>query len=301
MMKEEVNIQREKIIYKVTWFGFFVNLFLAVAKLLAGFFGRSSAMIADGVHTLSDFATDLVVIVFVKISAKPKDEGHDYGHGKFETLGTIIIGMALLAVAVSIFINSVEMIGKVIKGFTIPRPGLVAVIAGLVSILAKEWLYRYTIRVARKTDSPVLKANAWHHRSDAFSSIGTLIGIGGAYLLGDKWCVLDPIAAVIVSLMIGKVAYDLVVPGLNELLDSSLPKEQEREILDLIMEDSLLSDPHNLKTRRIGSGISIEVHVRMDGQTTVSRSHDATVAIEKRLKRKYGPRTQVIIHIEPIK
>ncbi|HRU72578.1 MAG TPA: cation diffusion facilitator family transporter, partial [Paludibacteraceae bacterium] len=186
---------REKTIYKVTWVGFFANLVLSIAKLLAGIFGRSGAMIADAVHSISDFATDVVVLAFVKVSAKPKDEGHDYGHGKYETLATVIIGLALFAVGVGILINSIELIRQVVDGVVIERPGLIALVAAAVSIVVKEALYWYTILAARRVNSPAMEANAWHHRSDAFSSIGTLIGIGGAYFLGEQWRVLDPIAA----------------------------------------------------------------------------------------------------------
>lgn len=300
-MEERSSAQREQAIYKVTWVGFFVNLLLSIGKLLAGIFGRSGAMIADGVHSISDFATDLVVLIFIKVSSKPKDESHDYGHGKYETLATIIIGLALLAVSIGIFTNSISLIRRVVAGEIIERPGLIALLAAAVSIVTKESLYWYTLGVAKRVNSPVVKANAWHHRSDAFSSIGTLIGIGGAYFLGDQWRVLDPSAAIIVSLLIAKVSYDLMVPSLNELLERSLPKEQEDEILKLIMEDPILSDPHNLKTRRLGANIAIEVHVRVLGSMTVAKSHESTVKIENKLKKKYGSGTQVIIHIEPIK
>jgi cation diffusion facilitator family transporter len=292
---------REKTIYKVTWVGFFANVVLSIAKLLAGIFGRSGAMIADAVHSISDFATDVVVLAFVKVSAKPKDEGHDYGHGKYETLATVIIGLALFAVSIGILINSIELIRQVVDGVVIDRPGLIALVAAAVSIVVKEALYWYTILAARCVNSSAMEANAWHHRSDAFSSIGTLIGIGGAYFLGEQWRVLDPIAAVIVSLFIGKVAYNLVKNGLNELLERSLPKELEDEIIGIIMSDSRLSDLHNLKTRRLGAHFAIELHVRVDGAMSVNDSHKLTQSIEKRLKEKYGDGTQVIIHIEPVK
>lgn len=292
---------RAKAIYKVTWIGFFVNLLLSIVKLLAGIFGRSGAMIADAIHSISDFATDLVVLLFVKVSAKPKDESHDYGHGKYETLATIIIGLALLAVSIGIFSHSVSLIQRVTEGEIIERPGFIALLAAIVSIITKESLYWYTIGVGKRVNSPSVKANAWHHRSDALSSIGTLLGIGGAYFLGEPWRVLDPIAAIIVSLLIAKVAYDLVMPSLHELLERSLPKEQEDEILQLILEESLVSDPHNLKTRRIGADIAIEVHVRVLAEMSVAESHEATITIENRLRAKYGSGTQVIIHIEPIK
>ncbi|MFA6884744.1 MAG: cation diffusion facilitator family transporter [Paludibacteraceae bacterium] len=299
-MKQEIET-REKAIYRTTWIGFFANMLLSAGKLAAGIVGHSSAMVADGIHSISDFATDLVVLAFVKVSVKPKDECHDYGHGKYETLATVIIGLALFAVGVGILVNSVELIGKVMDGAVIERPGLIAVVAAGVSIAIKEALYWYTILVARRVNSPAMKANAWHHRSDAFSSVGTLIGIGGAYFLGEQWRILDPIAAIVVAILIGKVAYDLVAPGLNELLERSLPKEMEDEILSIIMSDERLNDPHNLKTRRLGANIAIELHVRVRSDMTVFESHEITRAMEQKLKEKYGQQTQTIIHIEPQK
>lgn len=300
-MKTNEQETREQAIYKATWIGFFVNMLLSVGKLIAGFVGRSGAMIADGVHSVSDFATDIVVLLFVRISAKPKDEDHDYGHGKYETLATVVIGVALAAVAIGILVDSAERIAQVLRGESIARPGIVALVAAAVSIVAKEALYWYTMLTAKQVDSPALKANAWHHRSDAFSSIGTLIGIGGAYFLSEQWRVLDPIAAIVVGALIIKVAYDLVMPGLNELLERSLPKEQEDEIVALVLTDKRLSDVHNLKTRRIGAGIAVELHVRVQGNMTVNESHAITRNIEQLLRQQYGDRTQVIIHIEPLK
>lgn len=299
-MKNETET-RERAIYKATWIGFFVNVVLSAGKLVAGFVGRSGAMIADGVHSVSDFATDIVVLLFVRLSAKPKDECHDYGHGKYETLATVVIGVALAGVAIGILVDSAERIAQVLRGESIARPGIVALVAAAVSIAAKEALYWYTMATAKRVNSPALKANAWHHRSDAFSSIGTLLGIGGAYFLSEQWRVLDPIAAIVVGALIIKVAYDLVMPGLNELLERSLPKEQEDEIVALVLADDRLSDVHNLKTRRIGAGIAVELHVRVRGDMSVTESHAITRDVEQRLRRQYGDRTQVIIHIEPVK
>ena len=292
-------MNREQQIYRVTWVGFFANLFLSVGKIAAGIVGRSGAMIADGIHSISDFATDLVVMIFVKVSAMPKDDDHDYGHGKFETLATIIIGMALFVVAVGIFWKSIKLVVDVANGQTIEPPEAIAFAASAVSIAVKEGLYRYTKRIGEKVGSQVVVANAWHHRSDALSSIGTLLGIGGAYFLGQKWAVLDPIAAIIVSLLIAKVAYDLIKPGIGEMLERSLPKEQEDEIESIVLSNKHFSDVHNLKTRRIGSGIAIEMHVRVPGSMTVSDAHEATDDVEHRLREHYGQRTQVILHVEP--
>lgn len=294
-------MDRERQIYKVTLIGFFVNVLLSVGKLIAGIVGHSGAMIADGVHSLSDFFTDLVVLVFVRVSAIPKDEDHDYGHGKYETLATIIIGLALFAVGVGILYKSIKLIMCVAEGGSIIQPKAIALIAAAVSIIVKEILFRYTKIEGEKANSPVMVANAWHHRSDALSSIGTFVGIGGAYFFGRKWSVLDPIAAIIVGMLIIKVSYDLIKPGIGEMLERSLPKEQEDEIEQLVLTNKKFSDIHNMKTRRIGSAIAIEFHIRVPGNMTVTESHEATVDVEKKLKDRYGSRTQVILHVEPLK
>ena len=166
------------------------------------------------------------MIVFARISAKPRDDGHDYGHGKYETLATILISMALGVVGVGILVNSIGAVRSVLDGGVLPRPGLVALVAAVLSIAAKEILYRYTVREGRAIDSPSVVANAWHHRSDALSSLGTLVGIGCAYFLGDKWRIADPIAALIVAVFIFKVAFDLIRTGVGELLESRSPKRR---------------------------------------------------------------------------
>lgn len=292
---------RKRKIYRVTFAGFAVNLVLAVGKLAAGIAGRSGAMVADAVHSFSDLATDVVVVAFAKISAKPKDEDHDYGHGKYETLATIIISLALGIVGAGILVSGIGAIRTVLDGGVLPRPGLVALLAAAVSIVAKEILYRYTVRVGHVIDSPSVVANAWHHRSDALSSLGTLVGIGCAYFLGEKWRIADPIAALIVAVFIFKVALDLIRTGLDELLERSLPEETEREIMQIITADPEIRSPHNLRTRRIGASIAIEVHVRVDGTMTVAHSHDLTVGIEHRLRARFGDGTMIAVHVEPIK
>lgn len=292
---------RKRCIYRVTLVGFAVNLVLSLAKLAAGVFGRSGAMVADAVHSFSDLATDVVVIVFARISAKPRDDGHDYGHGKYETLATILISMALGVVGVGILVNSIGAVRSVLDGGVLPRPGLVALVAAVLSIAAKEILYRYTVREGRAIDSPSVVANAWHHRSDALSSLGTLVGIGCAYFLGDKWRIADPIAALIVAVFIFKVAFDLIRTGVGELLEKSLPEETEREILRIVTLDPAVREPHNLRTRRIGAAIAIEIHIRVDGAMTVARSHALTVGIERRLRECFGEGTMIAVHVEPLK
>ncbi len=292
---------RKRRIYRVTLIGFAVNLVLSLAKLAAGVFGRSGAMVADAVHSFSDLATDIVVIVFARISAKPRDDGHDYGHGKYETLATILISIALGVVGVGILVNSIGAVRVVLDGGQLPRPGLIALVAAVLSIAAKEILYRYTVREGRAIDSPSVVANAWHHRSDALSSFGTLAGIGCAYFLGDRWRIADPIAALVVAVFIFKVAFDLIRTGLDELLEKSLPEETEREILRIVTLDPAVREPHNLRTRRIGAAIAIEVHVRVDGSMSVAHSHDLTVGIERRLRERFGEGTMIAVHVEPLK
>ena len=292
---------REKEIYRVTLVGFVVNLILSAAKLAAGILGRSGAMVADAIHSFSDMATDIVVIVFARISSKPKDDGHDYGHGKYETLATIIIGLALAAVGIGILSSSIGSIRTILEGGTLPRPGAVALVAAVVSIVAKEILYRYTVRVGRRIDSPSVIANAWHHRSDALSSLGTLAGIGCAYFLGEKWRIADPIAALLVAVFIFKIALDLIRTGLGELLEKSLPADVEQEILSIVTANPEIRSPHNLRTRRIGASIAIEVHVRVDGAMSVAHSHALTVDIEHRLRARFGAGTMIAIHVEPLK
>ena len=292
---------REKSIFRITWIGSIVNFLLLIFKFVAGFLGHSSALVADAVHSLSDFVTDIIVIVFVKISGKPEDEDHKYGHGKYETLATALIGLALFAVGVGLLAGGVTKVVEVIKGAILPAPSIVALIAAAVSIVSKEILYRYTVRVGKNLNSQAVIANAWHHRSDAFSSVGTLVGIGGAIFLGEKWRVLDPIAAIVVSAFILKVAIDLIKPCVDELLERSLPFETERQILDIITSFPEISSPHHLRTRRIGNHIAIEVHLRMDGQTTLENAHAIATAVEKRLKEEFGPDTHIGIHMEPIK
>ena len=296
-MSGEAEIRKKKI-YRVTFIGFAVNLLLAGIKLAAGILGRSGAMVADAVHSFSDMATDVVVIAFAKISAKPKDEGHDYGHGKYETLATIIISLALAAVGTGILVNSIGAIRVVVDGGLLPRPGTVALLAAAVSIVVKEILYRYTVREGRRVSSPSMIANAWHHRSDALSSLGTLAGIGCAYFLGDKWRIADPIAALVVAVFIFKIAFDLIRTG---LLERSLPEDVEEEILRVVAANPEVREPHNLRTRRIGASIAVEVHVRVDGAMSVCRSHELTEDIERRLRARFGEGTMIAIHVEPLK
>ncbi len=293
-------MSNEKEIQKVTLYGSVVNLVLVVFKFVAGVLGHSAAMIADSIHSLSDFATDIVVLLFVHISHKPKDKSHDYGHGKFETLATTLIGVALFAVAVGIFIDGAKKIAFWAHGGTLIVPGTLALWAALVSILLKELTYQYTRRKAEQLQSQAMKANAWHHRSDALSSVGTAIGIGGAILLGERWAVLDPIASIAVGAMIVKVAIDLLRSGMGELMEQSLPESVENEIIEIAQSVPDVSKPHELCTRRIGNHYAIEMHILIDGDMSLKEAHAKATEIEHRLKERYGEETHVAIHVEPL-
>lgn len=297
-MAKEVN--REKEIYKLTLWGSLVNFLLLVFKFVAGFVGNSAAMIADAVHSLSDFITDIIVILFVRVSSMPKDENHHYGHGKYETLATAIIGVVLFAVGVGILVNAVETIIDFFHGKELAAPNIWALGAAAVSIVFKEALYQYTVYKGKNLNSNALMANAWHHRSDALSSIGTLLGISGAMFLGEKWRVLDPIAAFLVSIFILKVAIELTKASLEELLEKSLPKKTQEKILNIIHSFPEVKSPHNLRTRHIGSNIAIEFHIRMDGNLSLNEVHEITKRMENALKAEFGPLTHIGIHMEPI-
>ena len=285
---------------RVTWIGFFVNLALAVGKLFAGVIGKSSAMVADAVHSLSDFATDIVVIAFVSISGKESDESHRYGHGKFETFATLIISLVLFGVGIGILYNGTEKVIEAIEGNYPKQPGLIALWAAIASIISKEILFRYTIKEGRLIKSDAVIANGWHHRSDAFSSLGTALGIAGAIFLGENWRILDPIAGIIVSFFILKIAVELSIPSIKELLESSLPEDIVVDIENTITGHPDIKNYHNLRTRKIGSIYAIDVHIKLDREITFVRSHDIATELEIELRDRYGRGTQISIHIEPV-
>lgn len=292
---------RQQRIYKVTLMGSIVNMILLIGKFTAGILGNSAAMIADAVHSLSDFLTDIVVIVFVRLSNKPADCDHDYGHGKYETVATSIIGIALAVVGVMLGWNGTEKIISFFRGEPQQAPEIIALIAALVSIAAKEWVFRVTRNVADEVKSQALEANAWHHRSDALSSVGTALGIGGAILLGGQWAVLDAVAAVIVSVMIIQTAARLLRQASGELLEESLPKETEDMIIKIVCRDKAVRDVHNLHTRKIGNNIAIEMHLRLPGEITLTEAHRHASAIEQALREEFGNATHIMLHMEPIK
>lgn len=292
---------REKQITRVTLIGSIVNLMLTAIKIIAGVVGKSGAMIADGIHSLSDLASDIVVLIFVPIAGKAKDKDHQYGHGKFETLATLVVSLILIVVAIRLVTSSAKSIISALSGNILPKPGYIALAAAIISIVSKEILYQYTALVARRTNSSVCKANAWHHRSDALSSIGSLLGIGGAVILGNKWTILDPVAAVIIGLMILFVAIKMAKAPIEELMEKSLDEETEKEITDIILATEGVQNMHNLKTRRNGQSKIIDCHIRVKRTISIVEAHDIATNVEKNLKQKFGNETQTSIHIEPEK
>jgi len=284
---------------RVTWTGFFWNVLLMLFKLAAGIVGQSAAMIADAVHSLSDFVTDIFVVIGLSIVKKPADSCHKYGHGKVETLCSVIIGIMLFGVGTGILWSGTITIYKYFLGQAVYRPGLIALLAAVISIAVKEILYRYTIHAGKRIDSQALMANAWHHRSDALTSVGTTIGIGGAVLLGDKWRILDPLAAVIVSLVIIKVSIKIIYKNIQELLEGSLSEEIEQEILLNINRVKGVKNPHNLRTRRVGNAIAIDMHIMVDAKLSIVEAHNIATETEKKLRDKYGIGTIISIHVEP--
>lgn len=294
-------MDRQKETYRVTIAGSIINILLLAFKFAAGILGHSAAMIADAIHSLTDFVTDAIVLVFVRLGSKPTDRDHDYGHGKYETLASAIIGVSLLVVGMMICYSGVTKTYHAMCGEPLQQPGFIALAAAVASVVLKEWAYRFTVRVGRRCHSEAVVANAWHHRSDALSSVGTTVGIGGAIILGEKWAVLDPLTAIVVSFFIMKTAWSVLSKAVDELTDGSLPKETEDEIESIVSEDNEVSVVHNLCTRRIGNRIAIEMHVRMPGETSLYVAHRHATEIEKRLKQRFGADTHISIHLEPVK
>lgn len=290
---------REQQISSITWLGMVINAILTAFKLVAGAVGRSSAMVADGVHSLSDFVSDIVILVFLKISSKGRDKDHDFGHGKFETMATFILSIILIVVAAQILSGGIEKISSVIRGEPVQSPSTIALIAAAVSIAAKEFCYRITVIVGKKVNSPAVIANAWHHRSDALSSIGSLIGIGCAIFLGNKWVILDPLMGCAISIVIFVVAVKMALPAMKELLDISLPDEVENDIIETALSVAGVTDVHNLKTHRNGPSIIIDAHIMVDHHLNIVAAHNISTEVEDSIKRRFGPETQISLHIEP--
>lgn len=294
-------MNREQTISVVTIWGAVGNLVLAGFKLLAGILGKSSAMMADAIHSISDLISDVVVLVMVRISSKGVDDDHNYGHGKYETLATVIVAVMLLIVGGELMIGGIDKVRTVMDGGDLEVPGSIALWASLLSIAVKEFLYQWTARVGKRVNSPAMITNAWHHRTDALSSIGSAIGIGGAMLLGGKWVVLDPIVGCVISIFIIIIAIKMMMPALHELTEGSLPEEVENEIVAIIESTNGVENVHALCTRQNGPVIILSAHIVVDPNITVSEAHKITVEAENAVREKFGKETLISIHIEPDK
>lgn len=288
-----------KIIRHVTLVGFWINAALVVVKLFVGYWGHSDALVADGYHSMSDFLTDFMVIIFVGISYKKADQDHPYGHGKYETIASVLIAIILLLVAIGIGWGGISVIIGALEGKEIVRPDVWTIIVAALAIGAKEWCYRYTMKFGRKIDSSALKANAWHHRSDVITSIATLIGVSLSFVLGEHWRILDPIASIIIAVFIGISAIQIAKPSINELLEISLPKKEIDRIRNIIKEVPGVMKVHNLRGRKNGHTSIIDVNIHVDPNITVRAGHAITQEVEKTLHKELGKNTIIYIHMEP--
>ncbi|MBW6516033.1 MAG: cation diffusion facilitator family transporter [Candidatus Cloacimonetes bacterium] len=292
--------QRLKGVLSITLKGLAINLLLVIVKISSGIFGRSGAMIADGIHSLSDSVSDVFLFLGFKIADKPPDKTHKYGHGKFETLLTVIISlMIIFAGALILYRNSSQIYRHLIDSEPLIRPGWIALFAAVLSLIVKEYLYRITKKVGQKYHSNAVIANAWHHRTDALTSIAAFLGIGGAIILNDNWLILDPLTAVLVSVFILFIGFRLIKDSFMELLETSLSEDKEREIIKIVKSVHGVLNPHNLKTRKVGNYIVIDIHIEVNSFLNVIQAHDIATEVEATLQNRFGIDTLVSVHIEP--
>jgi len=288
-----------KTIRKVTIIGIWINAILVVLKLVFGYSGDSDALVADGYHSMSDFITDFIVIAFVAASYKKADLEHPYGHGKFETIATVLIGLILFGVGLFIGYEGCSTLVGSLNGEILPRPDTLTLYIAIASIALKEFCYRYTYRYGKKLNSPALMANAWHHRSDAISSIATLAGVSFAIFMGEEWRIMDPIASIIIALMICMSAVRIARPSVNELLEASLPEESIKRMNEIITAVPGVMQTHNLRSRRNGHSCIVDVNIHVDPDITVREGHAIATEIERRLEQEFGNDIITYVHIEP--
>jgi cation diffusion facilitator family transporter len=285
--------QRKKETNRVTLWGVAVNLFLSVIKIIGGIYGQSQALLADGIHSLSDLASDAMVLLAVKHAGEDADEDHPYGHARYETLATVALGLLLIIVAGGIAYKAVL---RLENPQDIAIPAFFTLLIAAISVFSKEWLYQVTHRVAQKIRSPLLEANAWHHRSDAVSSIIVLIGISASYV---GYPLLDAIAAIIVALMIAKIGLDLSKQSVQELVDTALEPEMVEQIRQTILSIDDVRELHLLRTRRMGHHALVDVHIQVSPKLSVSEGHHITESVEKALCEKFEEINDVTVHIDP--
>lgn len=270
------------------------NVILSVVKIIAGFVAQSSAMIADGVHTVSDVISTVAVMIGVKFSEKEADEGHPYGHERIESVVTVLLSLMLSVTGFGIAFSGIKTI--VYREFT--TPGALALAAALASIVVKELMYRYTLKAAEKINSTALKADAWHHRSDAFSSIGTLVGIGGA-ILGLQ--ILDPIAGIIVSVLIIRVGFEILMQGLNQLVDRAADGDIIKNIEKNIENVKGVLRVDDVKTRLHGSRLYVDVEISVDSNITVGEGHSIAETVHKNIEKTIPDVKHCMVHVNPYK
>jgi cation diffusion facilitator family transporter len=284
---------RYREIRKVTLIGSVIDLALAVLKLIFGFVANSQALIADGIHSLSDLATDFMVLFAAKHGSRDADETHPYGHGRFETLATVALGISLMVVAAGIAWDAID---RLFNPEELLQPGIWALVVAILSVFSKEWIYHYTMRVAKKLKSGMLKANAWHSRTDAISSIVVVIGVGGT-MAGLEY--LDSIAAVLVGAMVAKIGWDLAWQSVHELVDTALDPERVELIRKEILGVGGVRELHMLRTRLMGGDALVDVHVIVDPKLSVSEGHYIGEKVRKRLIQEVEEVTDVMVHVDP--
>ena len=285
-------MENYKLGVRASWITVIVNILLATFKVIAGVIGNSSAMIADGVHTLSDVLTTFVVLIGLKISSKEADEGHPYGHEKYESVFAKVLSILLLLTGILIGYEAIKLL---ISGEA-KAPKLIALIAALLSILIKEGMYWYTIKIARKIKSISMEADAWHHRSDAFSSIGTFAGVLGAQF---GITALDPIAGIIVSIFVVKVGVDLYIKSVKELVDEAASKEIIKTIIEEAESTDGVKGIKNLKTRIFGNRIYVDIEIFVDSSISVKSGHDIAESVHDKLEKEISDIKHCMVHIEP--
>jgi len=277
--------------YRVTVVGAVVNLALAIIKFIAGIMGHSTALVADAIHSLSDLATDLVVYMSLKISSREPDEKHPYGHGRAETIGSAVIGAAVLFVGIGV---AWEVFLKA-RGGELHVTGLIAIMVAAASIVVKEALFRYTRRIGEKLRSESVMANAWHHRSDAVSSLAALVGITGAYM---GYTILDPLAAIIVGIMIAGVGWKILWEAVQNLMDRGVSREELEKMKEIIIGDRWVVDYHELKTRKVGKDTFVDVHIQVSPRISVSEAHNIAESVRKKLRQRIDHVADALVHID---
>lgn len=297
-MTNDRNNDRNRQEKRCTLVGMTSDVGLSAIKIATGVIGHSSAILADGIHSISDTVTDALVYAMVRLSGKGVDERYRYGRGKYETLAAMLISIILVVVALGLTTEGVKDVWSAMHGGTLERPHNIALIVGIVAIIVKEGLYQYTRILGHKTGSSALKAYSWHHRADALSTAATLLGVAGAMFLGEPWRVLDPLAAIAVSVLILVLAYRMGRPAIEELLEVSLPKEEQDKIASIVNGTPGVQAFHNLRTRRNGSLRVVDIHIKVDGSLSVNESHEITRSIERQLGETLGE-VMTNIHVEP--